>query len=300
MDNLATNIRFDYLPSDREKNWGIWIQGTGKRIVPPGSPYQVFEKNAPYQWGKLGKGRILNEFQFVYITEGQGLFWTHRAKKPLKVKAGDILVVLPGKWHNYNPLPDVGWVEHWVSFNGSIPETWYEKNLLSEKHIILQPNVNEHVLMLFEELLNIAQTVPPYSNQIQAGLTMQIFANALSLIQHQNDTLGDRDFSIIEMAKCYLHDHWNKEVDMVELANNLNISYRHFRRLFKASTGVPPQQYILNLKINQSKKLLEGPFTIKEIAYKAGFTDPYHFSRLFKQRTGISPSRWRKSTFNAD
>ena len=129
---------------------------------------------------------------------------------------------------------------------------------------------------------------------------MQIFANTLSLIQHQNDTLGDRDFSIIEMAKCYLHDHWNKEVDMRELAESLNISYRHFRRLFKSSTGVPPQQYILNLKINQAKKLLEGPFTIKNIAYKVGFSDPYHFSHLFKQKTGMAPSKWRKSTFGAE
>lgn len=299
MDKLATNIRFDYLPSDRENHWGLWVPGTGMRIVPPGSPYQVYEKGAPYQWGKSRKGRILNDFQLVYITEGKGLYWTH-PKKPQKVEAGNIIVVLPGLWHNYFPLPEIGWVEHWVSFNGKITKTWLEKNLLSKKRLILQPNVNEHVLTLFEELLNVAQTAPPYANQIQAGLAMQILANTLSLIQHRQDTVRESDFSIIEKAKCYLHDHWNQEVDVEELAESLNISYRHFRRLFKSSTGVPPQQYILNLKINQAKRLLEGPFTIKKIAYKAGFTDPYHFSRLFKQKTRMSPSEWRNSTFNAE
>jgi AraC-like DNA-binding protein len=298
MDNLATNIRFDYLSSERESSWGLWVPGTGMRIVPPGSPYQVYEKNAPYQWGKTRKGRILNDFQFVYITEGKGLFWTH-PKKPKKVQAGNILVVLPGKWHNYFPLPDTGWVEHWVSFNGKTAQSWLRKNMLSEKRLVLQPNVNEHLLVLFEELLNVAQTAPPYANQIQSGLAMQIVAHTFSLIQSRQDTIGKNGLSIIEEAKCYLHDHWNKEVDMKEVAESLNVSYRHFRRLFKSSTGVSPKQYVLNLKINQSKKLMEGDFTIKSVAYKVGFADPYHFSRIFKQKTGASPMEWKNNTFNA-
>jgi AraC-like DNA-binding protein len=299
MDKLATNIRFDYLPSQREKHWGLWVPGTGMRIVPPHSPYQVYEKNAPYQWGKEGKGRILNDFQFVYITEGRGLYWTH-PKKSHRVDTGSIIVVMPGKWHNYYPLSETGWVEHWVSFSGNSTKTWLEKNLLSEKRLILQPGVNERLLVLFEELLNIAQTAPPYANQIQAGLAMQIIAHTFSLIQHRQDAVGEGAFSIIEKAKCHLHDHWNKEIDIKELAASFNVSYRHFRRLFKSSTGVAPQQYILNLKIIQAKKLLEGPFTIKMIAYKTGFADPYHFSRLFKQKTGLSPSQWRHTTFNVE
>ena len=299
MDKLATNIRFDYLSSQRENYWGLWVPGTGMRIVPPGSPYQVYEKNAPYQWGKKGKGRVLNDFQLVYITEGSGLYWTH-PQKSYKVEAGNMLVLLPGKWHNYFPLSETGWVEHWVSFNGKTAKSWLEKNMLSEKRLILQPSVNEHLLVLFEELLNIAHTAPPYANQIQAGLAMQIVAHTFSLIQSQQDTIGKNGLSIIEEAKCHLHDHWNKEVDVKELAESLNVSYRHFRRLFKSSTGVPPQQYILNLRIIQAKKLLEGPLTVKTIAYKTGFDDPYHFSRLFKQKTGMSPSEWRNSTFNTE
>ena len=299
MNNLATNIRFDYLPSRRENRWGLWVNGTGMRISPPGIPYQVYEKGAPYQWGKTRKGRILNDFQLIYITQGQGLYWAH-PKKSQMVQAGNVMVVLPGKWHNYAPLPEIGWVEHWVAFNGTIAKAWQQKNLLSEKRLILQPGVNEHLTALFEELLNVARKAPPYANQIQAGLVTQIFGNILSLMQQHQDTGGQNHSSIVDKAKFYLHDHWNQEVDIQELAKSLNVSYRHFRRLFRTSMGIPPQQYLLNLRINKAKELLEGPATVKEIAYEAGFRDPYHFSRLFKQKTGMSPSQWKTSAINAD
>jgi len=293
MAESATNIRFDYLPSEREKAWGLWVTGTGMRIAPPGKPYQTYEKNAPFQWSKDRKGRVLNDFGFVYLTEGRGQYWAIPGK-PQLVRAGIVMVILPGIWHNYAPSTETGWVEHWVLFNGAVAQRWQKENLLPKQPHILLPGINEQLLSLFEELIELARVHHPYSNQSQAAVTMKIFAKILFLIQHRQDTSSGNNFSIIEKAKCYLHDHWNKQVDMKDLAESLDISYRHFRRLFKSSAGMPPQSYLSNLKIIQAKKLLEEPFAIKKIARMAGFKDPCHFSRLFKQKVGMSASQWRK------
>jgi AraC-like DNA-binding protein len=82
---------------------------------------------------------------------------------------------------------------------------------------------------------------------------------------------------------------------MQALAYELGVSYPHFRRVFRQSTGLPPRQYLLNLKINMAKQLMEDQgLKLSAVARKAGFEDPYYFSRLFKQKTGISPSLWRR------
>ncbi|MFA5101493.1 MAG: AraC family transcriptional regulator [Candidatus Omnitrophota bacterium] len=68
----------------------------------------------------------------------------------------------------------------------------------------------------------------------------------------------------------------------------------HFRRRFKEETGTTPTEYLIRMRIDNARKLLEQQRTsgamIKEIARLSGFSDPYYFSRLFKSKIGVSPS----------
>jgi transcriptional regulator GlxA family with amidase domain len=105
---------------------------------------------------------------------------------------------------------------------------------------------------------------------------------------------GGREESFVRRAKQQLAGALEQTVDMQTLAHSLGVSYPHFRRVFKTSTGLPPQQYLLNLRINRAKQLMEEPgVKLSEVARRAGFDDSYYFSRVFKQKTGIPPSQWR-------
>jgi len=59
------------------------------------------------------------------------------------------------------------------------------------------------------------------------------------------------------------HDNWAEHhsfehpINMQPLVHNLGVSYSHFRMVFNASTGLPSQQYLLNLRINRAKQLME-------------------------------------------
>jgi transcriptional regulator GlxA family with amidase domain len=98
---------------------------------------------------------------------------------------------------------------------------------------------------------------------------------------------------LIERAQQHIDSQWNQPIDMKQLAASLQLSYRHFRRLFQRATGVPPGQYLLNLRVNRAKRLLAESRPVAEVAEQSGFSDPYYFSRVFKQKTGIPPARWR-------
>ena len=70
----------------------------------------------------------------------------------------------------------------------------------------------------------------------------------------------------------------------------------YFRYIFKKETGMSPIEYLMEKRIDNAKKLLEGWKTgkvrIKDIANLVGFEDPYYFSRVFKKVSGKSPTEW--------
>jgi AraC family transcriptional regulator len=75
-----------------------------------------------------------------------------------------------------------------------------------------------------------------------------------------------------------------------------SLSQWHFARAFKASTGLSPYQWQLDVRLKQAQDLLlttDG--TIEIIAQATGFVDAMHFNRLFKKKTGGTPSSWRRA-----
>ena len=72
---------------------------------------------------------------------------------------------------------------------------------------------------------------------------------------------------------------------MGEVSGIFNISPEHFSRSFKKETGVTPIRYMNELRIAEAKRLLaEHDFSVKEIAAKLFYTDPFYF--LFFANTG--------------
>ncbi|MEI7881157.1 MAG: AraC family transcriptional regulator [bacterium] len=288
MDKTIINQRFDYLtPKDRQ--WGIHLCGVGMRLTPPHVPYQVYEDGAPYQWKH---GRVLRDYSLVYITQGAGVFRV-RGARPLQVSAGDVLLIRPEVWHDYAPTPETGWKEYWMMFNGRQAEKLISQVELPLRAPLLHFGVDESLHHLFTQMLEVAEAMPPFAGVIHTGLVLQMAALIQSRFQLQKEQ-GGREESFVRQAKQQLAGALEQPVDMQTLAHSLGVSYPHFRRVFKTSTGLPPQQYLLNLRINRAKQLMEEPgVKLSEVARRAGFDDSYYFSRVFKQKTGIPPSQWR-------
>jgi len=78
-----------------------------------------------------------------------------------------------------------------------------------------------------------------------------------------------------------------------ELAESVNLSSAHLRRLFKAETGTPLNQYVKTLRLQKSKELMEHTFlNIKQIMFAVGVKDKSQFARDFKKLTGFTPTQY--------
>lgn len=101
---------------------------------------------------------------------------------------------------------------------------------------------------------------------------------------------------IMNKAINYIHQHYKEEQILIsELAKSLFISDTYFRRLFKKSYGISPNQYIIALKLEYASQMLaSGFYSVTEVSMLAGFPDSKYFSRLFKKRFFKTPSEYKK------
>jgi transcriptional regulator GlxA family with amidase domain len=80
-----------------------------------------------------------------------------------------------------------------------------------------------------------------------------------------------------------------------EVIKDLPASRRNLVRRFKQVTGIPPIEYLQNIRVESSKKLLEQTdSTISEIISDTGYTDPKSFRKVFLKLVGITPLEYRE------
>ncbi len=106
------------------------------------------------------------------------------------------------------------------------------------------------------------------------------------------------DFTYI---RNYLDENYNQNIDLNALAELSGYSYHHFRHLFKEKTGLPPNQYIINQRICNARRLLkETGLTMIEISQMCGFYSESQFSAMFKKSAGMKPSEYRNKVDTTD
>lgn len=96
-------------------------------------------------------------------------------------------------------------------------------------------------------------------------------------------------------AMNYIADNYAREITISDIADALYISKVYLSQIFKSQLGVSVIQYLIAIRIEESRKLLKDTDDmIYVIAEKVGFHDSRHFSKTFKKVMGISPGEYRK------
>jgi len=96
-------------------------------------------------------------------------------------------------------------------------------------------------------------------------------------------------------AQEYIKEHWQDEFDLEIIARFVNISSRHFRRIFNEVAGCSPLEYYQNIKIENLREKLLVSGTSIELAFEAcGVDSRGTYFRLFKEKVGMTPTQYRK------
>ncbi len=285
------NNEFKYLTlSEEDINWGLFLKVAGSTIVLPNKSYPSTNHPSEYFFN-WEEGRILNEFQINFITEGSGILENKYGSFPLK--QGSIFITFPGIWHRYKPTIKTGWTENFVGFDGKMARKLLTNPSFNPEEPVFNFGIKEEFLDTFLKIFDLVKKEQPGYQQIASGMVIKLLGYIISF-KKQKGFSGKRISKVIENIRFEMRQNMEKEVNLIELARQHNVSYSFFRKMFKKYTGVSPGQYHLQLRITRAKELLiSTDKSIKEISYELGFQSIFYFSNMFKKKEGITPSHFR-------
>lgn len=106
--------------------------------------------------------------------------------------------------------------------------------------------------------------------------------------------------SSVSKLQDFLHQNFTRKLAIAEMAAICGLSPHHFVRAFSRTFGMPPHQYVLDLRLDFAEKLLaDSQITIADIAHLAGFSTQSHFTAVMKKSRQVTPLQARMGKLNA-
>jgi AraC-like DNA-binding protein len=283
---------FHYLPySEEDEKLGMLCTTAGSVSVPPGTVYPPQKNDHPALFRPVAEGRVLPEFQLIYLTEGEGTFSC--GNNSYRVLPGCTLLVLPGVKHMYRPLQETGWQEYWVGFKGTYFSRLLKEERLSPEFVFFETGLHNHILSYFNQIFEEVRSQRPLYQFKTCALILSLIAEVLT--RERREVQPNYYEKIVARAKYLMESNVYGAINLPNISEELGISSSRLNEIFKTYTSMTPYQYFIQIKIHKAESLLEKEdIPIKEAAFRMGFEDQYYFSRLFKSKTGVSPSDWKK------
>ena len=96
---------------------------------------------------------------------------------------------------------------------------------------------------------------------------------------------------------AFIRNNLGKPLNRRALARQSGLSPTRFHYVFKEIMGASPMAYVNALRMDEARRMLmEEDETVKVIAARCGYSNPFHFSRQFKIDQGLSPLGYRRQS----
>jgi AraC-like DNA-binding protein len=128
-------------------------------------------------------------------------------------------------------------------------------------------------------------------------LALKIYLSELLLIlmkAQEEPKVMDANILRAERLRKYIDTHYYEMINASYISTMLGMSIRHINNIFKEHYDITPIQYLTEVRMELSKKLLlETDKDIVSICFEVGFESLSTFYRSFKKYTNTSPNQFR-------
>ena len=93
----------------------------------------------------------------------------------------------------------------------------------------------------------------------------------------------------------FIEQNFQNDISIEDVAAVCGINRSYLGRIFRASTGRSPQEFLIHYRMTKAAELLKlTTLSIGDIGSAVGYENALHFSRAFKNVYGVSPRAWRE------
>lgn len=235
-----------------------------------------FGFSAPQQHKEVPK-RIRDVYLLHIVISGVCHF------SAFEVPEGNAFLICKGQENSFTVDP--GYVHYWFGFDGkSAPSILAAAGIPTARHSRSQVRGFPFAKALLAQAHG-------YRGTDAAAVAASAFHSILALIAAATGGPKSDVETVRDMIDCNYHRH----LVMEELATDVHLSEKHLCRKFSAAYGMPPQKYLLKVRMEKARAMLESTeLKVKEIAYSVGYTSQLHFSAMYKAYYGAPPTQHRK------
>ncbi len=230
-------------------------------------------------------------FVLEYVTAGTG--YVEALGERTQVKAGDFYLINCRFPHCYYSDPKDPFEKRWINVRGSFTDALCPLILQGRPYAVLP--LGDPAGQVMDEIhKKIRRTTPADSDQM-LSFTMKRILDLL-LIADRYRARETEMLSREEQIVRYIEQNICLDLHVADLCEHFYLSPSTLYRRFMAQFGVPPKEFIMQKKIEVSKRMIASrESTLPSIASVLHFCDAQHFFRCFKAYTGMSPSEYRAS-----
>jgi AraC family transcriptional regulator of arabinose operon len=250
-----------------------------------------FDEHEGYTtWRETGT----TDWLLIHTLAGRGRFGYEGGE--LLAEPGDVTLLRPGARHDYgvestmrhwellwthfHPRPH--WLS-WLNWPATAPGLY---------HLSLKPTPHrEELTRRFFECHHLARGAGRRRNEWAMNVLEEVLLRCDAL--NPKNAVSSVD-ERIQDAMEFVCQSLSRKIILADIADAAGLSTSRLSHLFRAQTGLTPQQYLELRRLERATQLLElTPLSIKQIAHRVGFDNPFYFSIRFKRWKGISPAIFR-------
>jgi len=149
--------------------------------------------------------------------------------------------------------------------------------------------MEEQLRLIKQELAN-----RPYQYLISVHSRVELILVEINRAKvEQGDEIWKPDALFLKFLEA-VRDNFEHNYPLTRFAKMLGTTELKLNEQAKLHTGRTAQSVIYGLIASEAKRLLTYEnLSVKEVAYKLGFRDPFYFSNFFKNHTRSSPKAYQ-------
>ena len=244
------------------------------------------------------------EFEFLYVESGEIICGI--GEKQIILSKGDAIFINSKILHRFYASSG-GVIPNFVCMPEFIAP---ENSLVYKKYIlpIISSNMSFQCFQIAEpwqaRIIQIMiKIMGTQENEKIRELSTLALLQDLWLIFYENVKLSDKEKmqtvdeaaqKRVQLMMQYIHENYNHEMSLDEIASHIGISKSTALNLFQRFLHTTPVSYLIGYRLQAASWLLKNTNKkVKTIAYESGFRNVDYFCRLFKRRYHLTPSEYR-------
>ena len=247
------------------------------------------------RWHRIERPHGLDECILIFCTRGKG--WAESDGRRFTIAAGEVLFIPANKPHAYGADDDDPWSIHWAHFAGTAAAS-YASLLPAHEFVLSIPSADaKEIARMFRELYRLASSGLTERTLLLVSHILRYVLGLLFFQTGRSVGVGSRAIAH-DLTKSiqFMRANVARSLTLQELSRHAGLSPTRFSALFREQTGSSPVDHHIRLRMQAACHYLDTTaLSVKEVAAKLGYDDPYYFSRIFQKILGCSPLAYRRS-----